>query len=305
MTEEEILKINPNIDDEKTIQQLPGIGPVLAKKMVDARPFSGVEDLQKIRGIRKSVVEQITPMLVFSETGERADVDKEQRIPKPDEIAMKAAEVQVESTFPSPNGESQADLKPSQPMEEKNEEVETILEEVVEEKSERKSLSPKTTSPRLVKAFSRTETLWIVIGVGVLSLILSVLLSMAILGGINGTLNFNRLQGLQQLESDMGVLEQDLQNLTAGLEGFEARLTPLEGLTGRMTTVEDLTETLQGDVEEALGTVEMMQSELEDLSTETARLSGRVSMFDDFLDGLHTLINELFAEPSGDTPPES
>ncbi|OGO19718.1 MAG: hypothetical protein A2Z14_00675 [Chloroflexi bacterium RBG_16_48_8] len=156
-----------------------------------------------------------------------------------------------------------------------------------------------------MRAFSRAETLWLIVAVGVLSLILSVLLNMVILGGINGTLDFNRLQGLQQLENDVGVLEQSLQNLTSGLDAFEARLTPLEGLTGRMTTVEDLTETLQGDVEDALATVERMQSELENLSNETARLSGRVSRFDTFLDGLRRLINELFAEPSSETLPES
>jgi DNA repair ATPase RecN len=130
-------------------------------------------------------------------------------------------------------------------------------------------------------------------------------MNLGILAGINGTLDFSQLQAVKQLESNMSVLETNLENLSSSIDAIDRRLAPLEGLTGRMTTIEDVVETVREDVDDALRTVDLMQSDLDDLSVETARLSGRVDLFDTFLDGLRSLINEIFALPSPETLPES
>lgn len=305
MTEEEKLKINPNTADEIALQQLPGIGPSLAKRIVDSRPYSTLDDLENIRGIGESVLKRIGPMVVFEESLDRAEPGEEEEMEEVEEYSENKPGVDIEPMLLSPDGQGDEDEKISQPLSEPKIEVETIDAEAYDKKAKAPSRPDEEKKPRLVRAFSRTETIWLVMGAGVLSLIFSVLLSMVILGGINGTLDFNQLQGLQQLENDVGVLENDLVNLSSSLDAFDQRLTPLEGLTGRMTSVEDLTETLQSDVEEALLSVETMRSDLESLSDETARLSGRVDRFDTFLDGLHRLINELFAAPSTESLPES
>jgi len=305
MTEEEKLKIDPNTADEIALQQLPGIGPSLAKRIVDSRPYSTLDDLENIRGIGGSVLKRIGPMLVFEESLDRAEPGEEEEMEEVEEYSEKKPGVDIDPMLLSPDGQRDEDVKFSQPLDDTKIDAEAIAAEVVEKKAEEPPHPEVVKKPRLVRAFSRTETIWLVIGAGVLSLIFSVLLSMVILGGINGTLDFNQLQGLQQLENDVGVLENDLVNLSSSLDAFDQRLTPLEGLTGRMTSVEDLTETLQSDVEEALVSVEAMRSDLESLSDETARLSGRVDRFDTFLDGLHRLINELFAAPSTESLPES
>ncbi len=47
--------IHINTADEKKLDELPGVGPVMAKRIVEYRnehgPFESVEDLAKIRGI--------------------------------------------------------------------------------------------------------------------------------------------------------------------------------------------------------------------------------------------------------------
>ena len=47
--------VHINMADEKALEALPGIGPVMAKRIVEYRqengPFSSVEDLKKVRGI--------------------------------------------------------------------------------------------------------------------------------------------------------------------------------------------------------------------------------------------------------------
>jgi hypothetical protein len=304
MTEEKHLKINPNVADESTLQKLPGVGPSLAKRIVDSRPFYTLDELENVRGIGKSVLERIGPMLDFEEYEDREEVSLEEETQQIEMLTEEAPIAVSEPTLLSPDGQRGEDLKISQPLADAKQEA-AVAEKDVGKKDERPTRPESTTKPRLVRAFSRTETIWVVAAMGVLSLILSVVLSMIILGGINGTLDFNQIQGLKQLENDVGILEENLADLSSRLEAFDQRLTPLEGLTGRMVAVEDLADTLQGDVDDALANVEMMQSDLENLSSETARLSGRVDRFDTFLDGLYRLLSEIFAAPSADSLPES
>ncbi len=51
--------INVNTADEKELDDLPGIGPATAKKIIEARPFSKIEDLLKIPRFGKSRLEKI------------------------------------------------------------------------------------------------------------------------------------------------------------------------------------------------------------------------------------------------------
>ncbi len=56
-------KIHINTADEKKLDELPGIGPVMAKRIVEYRnehgPFGSVEDLAKVRGIGEEKVAKL------------------------------------------------------------------------------------------------------------------------------------------------------------------------------------------------------------------------------------------------------
>lgn len=43
--------VDLNTADEKTIEALPGVGPVLARQIVAARPYKSVDDLDRVKGI--------------------------------------------------------------------------------------------------------------------------------------------------------------------------------------------------------------------------------------------------------------
>jgi len=58
-------KIDLNGATEKELQQLPGIGPVLAKKIIAGRPYSSVADLSKA-AIPQKAIEKITPRAMCS-----------------------------------------------------------------------------------------------------------------------------------------------------------------------------------------------------------------------------------------------
>jgi comEA protein len=56
-----------NTADPRLLEQLPGVGPVLAKRIYDYREqngrFQAVEDLMKIKGIGKKTFEKIRPFI--------------------------------------------------------------------------------------------------------------------------------------------------------------------------------------------------------------------------------------------------
>jgi hypothetical protein len=281
MAEEELLKVDPNTADEEALKDLPGIGRALAEKIIASRPFSGVEDLQKIRGLGKVSLERLKPYLSFAEP----EPEKEQE------------------TLLSPDGQEDIELDASEVLFEAEEGAQPEIEKTVEKTAEKKESFTPVRAVRAKGSFSRTETLWVAVGAGFITLVLSVLVNLAIIGGINGTLDFNRLQTVRELESDLGDVKGDLETISLQVRVFEERLTPLEGLTGRMMTVEEQMGSVQEDVTEALSDVESMQADLVELSDETARLTGRVDRFDAFLDGLRQIIAELFASPSEESMP--
>lgn len=60
-------KVNLNRASAGELQVLPGIGPVLAQRMVDWRKAHGryrtVDDLQEVKGIGKKRLEQLRPLV--------------------------------------------------------------------------------------------------------------------------------------------------------------------------------------------------------------------------------------------------
>ncbi|MDZ7331932.1 MAG: helix-hairpin-helix domain-containing protein [candidate division KSB1 bacterium] len=65
------IKININTADEKSWQQLPGIGPKLARRIVEYRlqvgQFNSIEELSHVKGISKSKLEKLKPYLTLDQ----------------------------------------------------------------------------------------------------------------------------------------------------------------------------------------------------------------------------------------------
>lgn len=57
-------KININTADQATIEKLPEIGPVKAKAIIDGRPYSSIEDIMKIKGIKGKTFDAIKDYIV-------------------------------------------------------------------------------------------------------------------------------------------------------------------------------------------------------------------------------------------------
>ncbi len=62
-----VSKVNLNRASADELQTLPGVGPVLAQRMVEWRKAHGryrtIDDLQEVKGIGKKRLEQLRPLL--------------------------------------------------------------------------------------------------------------------------------------------------------------------------------------------------------------------------------------------------
>jgi DNA uptake protein ComE-like DNA-binding protein len=58
-------KVDLNTASEKELEELPGVGPATAKKIVAGRPYSSAADLSRA-GVSKSTIEKISPMVTAS-----------------------------------------------------------------------------------------------------------------------------------------------------------------------------------------------------------------------------------------------
>ena len=66
------LIVNVNNATEKELETIPGIGPALAREIIAGRPYSKVEDLERVRGIGPYTVKSMAPYVrVEGETEKR------------------------------------------------------------------------------------------------------------------------------------------------------------------------------------------------------------------------------------------
>ena len=276
------LSLNINEADLEALQQLPGIGKSLAERIIEGRPYQDVEDLRDIRGLGQSkfegikrsveVSEKVRSELVISPPGEPASLDPSIDL-VPSEVRISEDERErgrLNEGFEHPDKLSS--------------EAQSVTE---------KPKPPKRKSPRIRKTLSRAESLWLIFGVGFIAIILSVITTLVIVAGINNTLDFNRLQSIQNIESNLMDLERVINDLSSELDSINRRVAPLEGLSGRLIGVEEQLGSIQGDVGQAITAVDSILADLDLFWTETSRLSDQVVRFDNFLDGLEGLMQVI------------
>jgi DNA uptake protein ComE-like DNA-binding protein len=55
--------VDINRASEPELLRLPGVGPGLAARIVAARPFADVDDLRRVRGLRRGLFERLRPLV--------------------------------------------------------------------------------------------------------------------------------------------------------------------------------------------------------------------------------------------------
>lgn len=57
--------VDVNSADLETLQTLPGVGPSVAKKIVDGRPYKSLADLEKVKGLGKTRADALKDLVTF------------------------------------------------------------------------------------------------------------------------------------------------------------------------------------------------------------------------------------------------
>ncbi len=55
--------VNVNTASEAELEGLPGVGPVIARRIIQGRPYQSVDDLERVKGIGRKRLEQIRPLV--------------------------------------------------------------------------------------------------------------------------------------------------------------------------------------------------------------------------------------------------
>lgn len=59
--------LDVNVASEAELARLPGVGAALASRIVAARPFAEVEDLRRVRGLRRATLERLRPFVTVAD----------------------------------------------------------------------------------------------------------------------------------------------------------------------------------------------------------------------------------------------
>ncbi len=242
--------LNPNSADEEQLRQLPGVGPQLAGRIVEGRPYQSADDLRQVPGLGDSVLDDIKPFLTFD-------------APSPDNAEDQVLDEKNDSAS-----------EPSGTLEDEERKYPLVL---TESKPDRTGI-------------------WALLAVGVASVLCSVTLTLSVLAGINGTLDFGRHAALQETRNELIQIRSQFETTQVELEALRGRAQALEGVSGRMVEVEAQVATLQQQLGETISVVDEMQMELSVALEETRAQAERVARFQAFLDGLSRLIGQVESE---------
>ncbi|PYE48697.1 ComEA family DNA-binding protein [Deinococcus yavapaiensis] len=57
--------LNLNTASQEQLEALPKIGPALAKRIVDARPYRSLSDLDAVKGVGPKLIDVLAPLVTF------------------------------------------------------------------------------------------------------------------------------------------------------------------------------------------------------------------------------------------------
>lgn len=284
MNEEKKPQLDPNEASLEQLKSLPGIGQGLAQRMMAARPFSDHADLLRVRGVGKNLLVQIEPYFSFNHV-HAVDI------------------VAEEGDLPGTVLESELD-RPQDQLDDIGAVSEELIEVqpdsndfAVESESVLAADPVQTKSVGVSEPLRREHLVWWLAGTGFITMIVSILVSLLIMAGINGTLNYSRHRQIVQMAEMTDNIGMQVDLLVSDLGLMEQRLEVLEGLTGRMTTVETQVTDLKIKVDETEATVLDVASQVQILAAMTDKMAEEMAGFSSFFTGLQTLLDDVFSFP--------
>lgn len=271
------------------LRTLPGVGPALAERILEARPFTSLEDLGRVNGFGPTAIERLGPHVTLS-TVESSSLSKgieQEPVPhEPDASMVEERPLEEEESgviSPQPAGE-----EPPPQMDAEAPEAPPSAEPAL---APRPGAAPKG-EPRPA---SRTEALWLACGALVFATLLGAALSLGFLALINGGLSYARPFQINELSRQIDAAKAQAEILGQDMDTLRARIDNLEGLSGRVGIVERDMDGLREDMDAALSSMDALSLQVENLDGQVAEMRARTDRFQGFLEGLRELLGGLFS----------
>lgn len=141
----------------------------------------------------------------------------------------------------------------------------------------------------------RSPGWWAALTLAAASVLCAVSLTLVVLLGINGTLDYGRHAAVRRVESRASQLESDLSAANSELNALRGRLEVIEGLSGRMTELEGRMDAAEQELDRTAGALDAVRQQVDDLQEQGDRLD----RIEAFFAGLQELLGQWFAEPEG------
>ncbi len=172
--------------------------------------------------------------------------------------------------------------------------------QVIERPRERQDTARQPAKPSL----QRREMLTWLAGASLLSILLGVLLTLGILGIVNGSLRYPSMKQAQveiaALQGQLDINGEQIADAQESITSLRTRMDTLETLSGRISTLEtetadirsELTETT-GQMEEISGSLDEISDEIDMLIEEIVKVKEAAGLFENFLQQLQALLNDI------------
>jgi competence protein ComEA len=309
------------------LKTLPGIGPAIAERILERRPFASLENLRQASGLSAAALERLQPRVTLSppEAASMA-VAVEEEQPSPDANLRASLE---SSLLVRPEADPESDAAalleggagaedqplPAEigvsPLEISSEEEAAPEEPAVEPAQAEAPEAPPALEAAAEAApvpvdqpvaetkaqprpASRVEALWLALGAVIIASLLGGALSLGFLALLNGGLSYARPAQISQLSRQVDGLNAEAQTLQQDMDSLWARIDNLEGLSGRVGAVEKAIDGVREDVGAVQTHVDALGSQLDELDVALSELQTRTNRFQGFLDGLRELVEGIF-----------
>lgn len=318
-------RINVNLASEAELVELPGVGEVMAKRIMANRPFESVGDLSKVQGISSNTIEQIASLLTFAEDdgdevivlppqGEIANLEELEESEEPvddeavaevsDESAWdKVPKIEEPESEPETYAESEADpALGEQPVEEDVEEATEETQAEDQPKTQEKAIIPlgepksngkgKGKQPKMI---TQADAVLLSVGSSIAAMLFSFILTLLVLWAINGGLRFVRPDQLSVVSSDISIASRQITALQEDLVSLQTRVGEFEGVSGRVTSLETDITRVKTDLSQLETQIETLEN---DVSTEIDSINSQVTAVSEMSDELAGQVEELQAQTS-------
>ena len=320
--------LNEGSRDE--LMTLPGIGPALADGLIAARPFESLEAAQVVNGISTNILGQLEQAVAGLEsvTDHDTQTEVEARDESSEVESVKAPEVEGQGireelpgegepvseqtpadSVPAPetlaaNQETDRDktVEVKEPIAEKEMGVEEEVSETAQaaardDQADQKAVVGVPEKPEVVSKSG--VSLFVLFATSVFTALVTILLTLVVLAGINGSLRFVTESEFQGMKSESAQLASQVETLQQDLSGLRSRVDTLEGLGERIVVMEKAQQQFMDDLEMTNQQVSDVQAEVTVLNEQVEQQNERTQRFETFLMDLQTLLSGLFA-PEGE-----